>query len=170
MYSYDNGGTVFRVNGCDYSLIRYAPCVPDELESTSIVKLSTITDCSDCPEKSANPSGFQTCVKNFEDARKTNLADVGVAGAQVVVTSICGDSVEGTGRMLARDTTNRRLDDGNDSVIYDVTAKQKCECGDSCTSQDVIACEAASQNSISGAEKETQTISAVSSSVYASTG
>jgi len=51
VYSYDNGGTVFRVNECDYSFIRYAPCVPDELESTSIVKLSTITDCSDCPEK-----------------------------------------------------------------------------------------------------------------------
>ena len=167
VYSYDEGGTVFRVNGCDYSFVGYAPCVPDEAKSTSTVQLEGQINCTVCPTNITDPQGFNECVINFHATKLAQITTAGITNSRVEVVEVCNQPT-GNGFMLARDTANRRLEDG--PAKYAVIAEQKTECGDSCANQDFSATEAALVEAISKASPGSITTGSSSVTELASTG
>jgi len=173
VYTYDEGGTVFPVNGCDYSFIGYAPCVPDEATSTSTVALEATVPCVDIPNKTTDPTAFQKFVQEYEANVTSDLINNGVGIPTVTVTQLCSQPVAGgLVSTLAQDTlasvsANRRLQDG--TAKYAVVAEQTTECGDSCANQDFSATEAALVEAISSASPGTKTTSASSVTELAST-
>ena len=163
--------------GCQYTYIRYAPCLPDEAVTRADVQLNTTVVCNGPPPElkpveDMTDSEFMVFVGQFiQDVVFRQKAN-GVPVTNVFVESICGKQV-GNGRRLAAETAHRRMQTGSvaySSAIYYVTAEVTTECGDSCAGVDFTPVETALESSIVDATENTSVTESVVFTELASTG
>merc|ERR1719382_1865013 len=170
VYSFDNETAPLVVDGCKYTYIRYAPCLPDEAVTTAEVDLNTTVSCGGPPPvEDMTTKEFLEYVGEFIQTVIIQQKGNGVPVTGVEVLSICGRAVVSAGRMLAAETAHRRMQSGFGTALYEVSAKVTTECADSCVGVDFTAIENTLVSSISSATPDTTATGSVVSTELAST-
>ena len=168
VYSFYDDSNPLLMNGCQYTYIRYAPCLPDEAVTNAVVSLNTTIECDGVLDMASGQ--FKDFLGDFIQHVKNTQKANGIPNPIETVISICVRTVVSAGRMLAAETAYKRMETVSGSAIYNVTAEITTECDLSCVGVDFVAVETALVKSISSATENIATTNAVVNTEFASTG